>query len=63
MVERISEKVEKKVRFLPRAHALVVQWIGCLCSNEESAGSTPAEGTNANRFPNPQICGMMPNGS
>ena len=52
----IRERLE--VRFLPKAHALVVQWIGCLCSNEEGAGSTPAEGTNANRFPKGKICGI-----
>lgn len=33
------------VRFHPAAHALVVQRIGRLCSNEENAGSNPAEGT------------------
>ena len=43
-MERASEMGEEKVQFLPKAHALVAQWIEQAHSRGKVAGSSPAEG-------------------
>ena len=45
MVERASEKGEKEVRFLPKAHALVAQWIEHADSTGKAGSSSLPEGT------------------
>ena len=48
MAERLSETEETKVRFPPKAYALVAQRIEQVFSTHKVAGSNPAEGIKCN---------------